>query len=37
MQRYLTEFEGYSQEEAAQIAAETSAENTANEALTFAP
>ena len=37
MQRYLTEFEGYSQEEAAQIAAETSAENTADEALTFAP
>lgn len=37
MQRYLTEFEGYSQEEAAQIAAETSAENNADEALTFAP
>ena len=30
-------FEGYSQEEAAQIAAETSAENNADEALTFAP
>lgn len=37
MQRYLTEFEGYSQEEAAQIAAETSAENNADETLTFAP
>ena len=37
IQRYLTEFEGYSQEEAAQIAAETSAENNADEALTFAP
>ncbi len=37
MQRYLTEFEGYSQEEAAQIAAETSAENNADETLTFIP